>query len=104
MNTPTNSERDSVESTSLLCPIFDRNGDPMNVGDRFTYQGGTEFSSVVEIFLRDGAEWLSFSDGTPSTPLHGFWFQPTDGQISIRHNAKEMTPPLTGGVATGEKS
>lgn len=75
-----------MESTVLLCPIYDKDGKPMNVGDRFTYQGGTPFSSVVTIEMRNGEEWLSFSDGIPSTPLADFWHGPTDSKLSRRHN------------------
>jgi hypothetical protein len=46
----------SVESTALLCPIFDKYGLPMRVGDRFTYQERTPFSSVVTIEMRNGME------------------------------------------------
>ena len=85
----TQSEHESVGvvTSALLCPIFDRENRPMNVGDSFAYQPGTPFESVATISLRGGAEWLSFSDTTPDILLADFWYGPMDSRISALHNA-----------------
>lgn len=64
------------------CPIFDCEGRSMNVGDKFSYQAGMPWASVVTIYLKDGVEWLSFSDSTADISLADFWYAPTDELIS----------------------
>jgi len=55
----------------------------MNVGDRFKYQVGTPFESVATIELRNGVEWLKWSDRTSDVPLADFWYAPTDERLSL---------------------
>jgi len=81
-----------VVTSDLLCPIFDRETRPMNVGDSFAYPPGTPYECVATISLRNGAEWLSFSNMTQDILLKDFWYDPTDSLISALHNEKAQLP------------
>lgn len=63
-------------------PIRDRNGKPMNVGDSFRYQVGTQFESTASLVERSGRVWVTWTDGTPDILLADFWYGPGDEPMS----------------------
>lgn len=75
-------ETPDVADDSLLCPIFDCDGQEINVGDLFTYQFETAYAPVATIKILNGVEWISFTDGTPSVPLKDFWYAKTDEKLT----------------------
>lgn len=67
-----------------LCPILDRDGREINIGDSFTYQPGTAFELVGKVYSLNGEEIVVWDQGAQAIALADFWYGAVDSPLTVK--------------------